>query len=109
MLWEVGANRCALSVLALDFGAGEVGALSAISLSFTQFSEDLPPRWPVSGQVSCQVVKEGPISEGAWAHSCSSLKSPAHSAATPLCVGVQSGKSYKAVVSHYEQLTIAER
>ncbi|MDT7813384.1 MAG: hypothetical protein QOJ42_3300 [Acidobacteriaceae bacterium] len=53
----------ALSVGALDFGAGEVCALSALcalSPSFTQFTEDLPPR--LAGLVRWwrQVVKELP-------------------------------------------------
>jgi hypothetical protein len=111
MLRELGGSRCALSVLGLDFGLGEVCALSAlcaISLSSRNSVRIFPHGWPESGQVWDQVVKERPISENAWAHSCSSLKSTAHSAATSLYVGIESGKSYKAVVPHNEQLTIAE-
>jgi hypothetical protein len=54
-----GAPRCALSFLALDSSRGEVCVLCAIGISFTQFSEGLPPRLGVAGQCGIRLSKNG--------------------------------------------------
>ncbi len=100
-------------VRALDCGAGEVCALSALCAiipSFTQSTEDLPPHgWPVSGQVvlpSCQRTAGLRRRLGALVLIAQIICSLC---GLRLGVGVPSKKSYQAVWFNNAQLTIAKK
>jgi len=101
----------ALSVGALDFGAGEVCALSALcalSPFFTQFTEDLPHGWPVWSGGGAKLSKSCPPKRAPG-------RTPAHRSnylltLRPLTgLRVPSKKSYEAVLFNKAQLTIAKK